>query len=242
MVPVNFVSHKTIGIAPAFIFFSFVLVGCNKKNECDGTTLPQTGTCTPVALSGHLTQNGDTLTYRTSGGGIVVIEPFFMKIHHDNYSEFKYEFWGGDSVNGQPEFSFRHENLNGKHIKDRLGKNRTIVFPDGAKVTVAAIDTFRQVLSITIYDGAECHRINFTCHKVEYSSTNLCISQGLDNAEADGEASSFEITSTGLLFFNSYTEDTPGNKVENRYNLGELTLGLPNNVRDWFDDPRLGHT
>lgn len=163
-------------------------------------------------------------------------------ITHDNYPGFKLEFWGGLTVGGETRTSANHENLNGKHIKDRLALRRTIIFPDGAKITFVAADTAAQLLSISIYDGTEYHRINPTCHALEFSVSDVCNVQNLDNAEADGETGTFEFTSTGLILYNSYTEDTPGNKINNRVNLGELETASPSLVRDYFDDPRLGHT
>jgi len=33
-----------------------------------------------------------------------------------------------------------------------------------------------------------------------------------------------------------------GTKVNNRVMLGEIKRSLPNNVNDFYDDPRFGHT
>lgn len=216
-----------------------------EQDPCAGTQLPVLGTCVAKPLHGSLTYDDITgvHTYRTKGGGVVIWDSVSVQIRHEDYPNFKYELWGGVTVNGVVQFTYNRENLNGKHIKNKIGSNRTIIFPDGAKITLAAPSDTLPVLTLSIYDNADSYRFNLTCNRtLEHSLANACISQALDRAEADGEAGSFEIYPTGLMFFNLYTEDTPGNRVENRYNLGELVRDNPNNVRDHFDDPRLGHT
>jgi hypothetical protein len=242
----NFIRKHT-----AKLFICLLLTGVACKNEepeqepCPGTTLPVLGTCVAKAPNGSLTYNDTTgaYTYKTKGGGMVIWDSISVQIRHEDYPSFKYELWGGLVVNGEPRFSYIFENLNGKHIKNKIGSNRTIVFPDGAKVTLAALSDTLPVLTLSIYEGADSYRFNLTCNRtLEHSLANECVTEALDKAEADGEAGSFEIYPTGLMFFNLYTEDTPGNRVENRYNLGELVRDNPNNVRDYFDDPRLAHT
>ena len=98
-------------------------------------------------------------------------------------------------------------------------------------------------LSLSIYDGSQVHHINLTCGVLEYSNASSAdLARRMDEAEADGEAGGFEITDTGLIFFNLYTEDEPGRKVENRYDLGELDRNAPDQVKDHYEDPRLGNT
>lgn len=230
------------------LLFSFAACKEETQDPCEGTQLPVLGTCVAVAPHGNLSYNDTTgvYTYKTKGGGTIIYDDSLsIQIRHDDYPNFKYEVWGGYTENGESHLSYIHENLNGKHIKNKIGSNRTIVFPDGAKITWAAQSDSLRVLTISIYEGADSYRFNTdtACNRIlEHSLADECITQALDNAEADGEASSFEITSTGLLFFNLYTEDTPGNKVENRYNLGEIFINNPNQVNDFYDDPRLGHT
>ncbi|MCR6722077.1 MAG: hypothetical protein NVV59_17720 [Chitinophagaceae bacterium] len=135
-----------------------------------------------------------------------------------------------------------NENLNGKHIKNRIGKNRTIFFPDGTKITCVSTGPEQSVTAVSIYDGAKVHHLNITCDKVEYSTANGAMAKRLEEMQPDGETSTYELNPTGLLFYNIYTEDTPGNKVYQRLNLGQLHLGAPNQVSDLYDDPRLPHT
>lgn len=226
------------------------LVGCT-LNSCkkDGKSAPEPtpavpDACPSVEAQGNLTisESEGKYTYTTSGGGIIEMDLVSIRIMHNDYPGFKIELWGGLEVDGVPKLSANHENLNGKHIKDRLGARRTIIFPDGAKITMVAEGLYLQLLSVSIYDGAESHRINPVCGKLIHSSLDISVAEQMDNAEEDGEAGGFEFTSTGLLFFNQYQEDAAGVKVENRYNLGEIFRDLPNAVQDHYDDPRLGHT
>lgn len=180
-------------------------------------------------------------TYASSGGGYLVFRVNgVISVRHRDYVNFEIQLWGGDEYH-----TYNHENLNGKHIKDWLGDRRTIVFPDGAKVTmvVAGTGTSRKVVSMTIYEGTQVHRLNPSTGELE-SSRELTAAEvaALDNAEADGETSTFAITETGLIYYNLYFENVAGQKVESRYDLGSLTLGNDNQVNDFFDDPRIGHT
>lgn len=226
---------------------AILFAACKKSSdECDN--LPAFGTCNAVTAKGNLSQTTSTgsFVYRTSGGGTITItEQNNIVITHDSYPGFKLEYWGDVGIAGHPLNSANHESLNGKHIKDRVGTRRTIIFPDGAKITTVATGEAGAPISISIYEGAQVHHINANCNymnTLEYSAVSACVAKQLDDAEADGETGTFEFTATGLLYVNTYTEDTPGNKVMNRVSLGELERGNPTLVRDYYDDPRLPHT
>jgi len=205
------------------------------------------GTCQPVAQAGcfSTTTIDGIFTYATSGGGEISIDlkkPGYhtIQIRHKAYPGFSLRLWGhralGDRV-------FQMEHLNDRHIKNRLGSRRTIIFPDGAKMTLVTSGEEAPALSLSIYDGSQVHHINLTCGVLEYSNASSAdLARRMDEAEADGEAGGFEITDTGLIFFNLYTEDEPGRKVENRYDLGELDRNAPDQVKDHYEDPRLGNT
>lgn len=210
----------------------------------DEDDMPVLNTCNAIAAVGGLSYDASTgfYSYKTSGGGNIVLEPRQFKIRHDSYPNFILEFWGDTTVNGKKTTSANHENLNGKHLKDRVGSRRTIVFPDGAKITWVTDGEKGPVLSVSIYDGAQAHHINITCGKLEYSGINQVIAKKLEEMQADGETSSFEISSTGVKYFNIYTEDSPGVKANKRVELGELFKALPTNVTDYYDDPRLAST
>jgi hypothetical protein len=233
-----------------FAFLSLVFLAfsaCKKsKNECG--ELPAFGICNKVAAAGNLSQTtaAGSFVYKTNGGGTITItEQNSIVITHDNYPGFKLEYWGDAGVAGHPLNSANHENLNGKHIKDRVGSRRTIIFPDGTKITTVAAGEVGAPISISIYEGAQAHHINANCNYlnvVEYSAVKDCMTKQLDDAEADGETATFEFVPTGLLYVNIYTEVTPGNKVMNRVPLGEIERNNPTLVRDYYDDLRLGHT
>lgn len=218
--------------AGSLLLALFAIVSCKKNTEEEK---PVFGTCKSVAAKGHLTYSSATNTYKytTSGGGHIEIKPeLTIIISHDDYPGFSIELWGSIAA-GAPG-SYNHENLNGKHIKDRLGVRRTIIFPDGARITFYTDGFQGPVLSVTIYDGEEVHHINPACNTIEYSTAHSAYANELEEAEPDGEAGTFEITATGLLFVNLYTEDTAGAKVMNRVLLAELSRANPSQVIDYF--------
>lgn len=231
--------HLFFLLVPAF----FLLFSCKKESVKKNLDLESCAAQTPT---GHLSYNSATgiYTYNTHGGGTITINlKNNILVNHSGYPGFKFEMWElvvpspGDTL-----FGGAHENINGKHIKDRLGLNRTILFPDGSKLTMRAVNSDKHMASISIIDGDEAHHINGTCSTLNLSVVDPDIAQELDEAVADGETSTFEISATGLLFVTIYQEDTHGNKVANRYVLGELEKANPNLVRDFYDDPRYQHT
>ncbi len=207
-----------------------------RKNEC-GLVVDPKGKLNFDAAEG-------VYNYRTSGGGQILIKlNAHIKIMHESYPGFKMEFWGLVSQSGPTGIlSGNHENLNGKHIKDRHGSRRTIIFPDGAKMTIVTAGEYEQILSVSIYEAGEAHRIAGPCNTVLLSTTDAAEAKKLDDAEADGEAGSIELTPTGLIWWNDYTEPTPGNRTEQKVKLGEILRSRPDLVNDYYDDPRLGHT
>ncbi|HRQ51216.1 MAG TPA: hypothetical protein PLR74_11805 [Agriterribacter sp.] len=198
------------------------------------------------AKAGLVSPGNGWYEYQSGGGVTIKIQQHvdfeglritLTDVSYPNHIE--YEIWG---ISESGEHSAMHENLNGKHIKDRIGDNRTVFFPDGTKITCVAAGPNKSVTAISIYDGANAHHLNITCNTIEYSASNAAVAKRLDELQPDGETSTYELTDTGLMFYNIYTEDMPGNKVEQRVNLGALFNDNPNNVRDFYDDPRLDHT
>ncbi len=235
-------------------FFFILMVSCHllvlssacKKNKGEEDGMPVLGTCKPVDLRGGLTLQGEGIyVYESAGGATIEIvrnapASLMVTIGYKAYPNFAYQFWGEGNAEG--EYIANHENLNGKHIKDRIDKGRTVIFPDGTKMTMVCQGWLAPVTAISIYEGGYAHHLNTICDKVEYSASGPDIAKKLDDQQADGETSTFEITTTGLDFYNIYTENTPGNKVEQRVELGELNKDNPYQVNDWYDDPRIGHT
>jgi hypothetical protein len=226
---------------------SFLLFCSCKKNNTE-EALPVLGTCQSVAPTAELKLiDAQTYQYESAGGAVIQIKRFSREnmqiiLTYKAYPNFKYEFWGGAEPGMLSPAS--HENLNGKHIKDKLGVNRTVIFPDGTKMTYVATAAWYMggITAISIYDGAMVHHLNIECFKLEYSSVNENIAKRLDDMQADGETSTFDITETGLLFYNIYNEEKPGNKQEERVELGRLNKNIPHQVNDLYDDPRIGHT
>lgn len=226
------------------------LNACKKDNDNVKVEepMPKLGTCQPVATSNGLIDNGDGSYEYKSQAGVTI------KIHRDpskggltitctsvNFSHpFTYQMWGDGSTND--EFPATHENLNGKHLKDRIGKNRTIIYPEGVKITCEAIDSIRSMTAISIYEGSNAHHFNVKCGVIEYSASNGNVAKYFDEMQPDGETTTYEIIGDELMFYNIYTENEVGKKIENRVNLGSLIRGKTTQVNDLFDDPRLGHT
>lgn len=226
-----------------FVPVFFLLFSCKKESVEKTLDLES---CNAQTAQGHLSFNAatDIYTYNTRGGGVITINlKSGIKITHSGYPGLVIDFWGElTPTPGSTLIGGNHESLNGKHVKDRLGLNRTLLFPDGTKLTMRAEGTIYDLVSVSILDIDEAHHFNVTCQTLNLSMVDTEIAQQLDEMVADGETSTFEITSTGLLFVTVYQEDTHGNKVANRYVLGELEKANPNLVRDFYDDPRLGHT
>jgi len=223
-------------------FSSVLLIGlvigsCKKTADTlDPEELPQFGNCTPVQPSGDMLSAAikGPFVFGTAGGDSILIDlkkAIILKLR--DYPGFSLELWGTTEP-GKP-ISGNHENLNGKHVKTRPGTVRTIIFPDGVKITMTTQDKIGPLVSITIYDGGQSHHINADCGVLEYSATDAAITHGLDANEADGETAKLELTNTGLLYVNIYTEDTPGKKTENRVKIGEIYRNEPNRVDDYYN-------
>lgn len=238
---------KYFQLASAFITSSCILfgmIGCKKDETVE--VLTDTPASMEVVPVGHMTQDpsSQSFIFRTNGGGTILIqlnESQLIRVTNDDFEEFRIEFWGS-IISDEAIMYGHHENLNGKHIKDRLTNRRTIVFPDGAKMTMISDGVEGPLISVSIYDLNESHRIDVARKRLAHSSEDQDIADNLDSQEADGETGGFEITETGLNFFNSSIEETIGVVEIDYYLLGGLLLGFPNLVNDYFDDPRLGHT
>lgn len=237
-------NSRQFTLIPGCLFSLILFFSYCSKDKREEPELPIFGTCQGVAPQGRLTKMAaaESYNFKTNSGINITfgLNSSFV-ITHDNYPGFKLELWGLSSITNR--LCGNHENLNGKHVKDRLGSRRTVVFPDGAKITLLAEGDYASPLvSISLYDGNESHYFNMSCKTLEYSSNNAEITQLLDEAEADGETATIEFSSSGALFVNIYNEAAPGTRVTNRVPLGEIFWAQPNRVDDYFDDTRLGHT
>lgn len=238
-------TSKTIG----FAFISFlVLIACKKEKTETELSFPKLDTCEAAVAQSGLNITGDSLYIYTSSGGAVIqilrtsMEILEINLKYIPFENFKYTFWGDGNTGTLSPAS--HENLNGKHVKDRFGVNRSVIFPDGTKMTYVSTGAWNYggITAITLYDGDKVHHFNMTCNELEYSGSHPSFSKYLDENQADGETSSFEITGHQLVFFNIYDEDKIGEKIYKRVNIGIVYKDEINRVDDLFDDERLPHT
>lgn len=213
---------------------------CTKKKD---ETQSPLNSCIAVVPQGKLTKGASpaVFTYKTADGWVITIDfDNSIILQHETIRHYNLELWGMVMAG---ELSGNHENLLGKHIKDRLTNKRSIILPGGTKITLHVQDTYYfRLTAVSIYDGKDAHHINATCNTLVYSATDAAMTQKLDNEQADGETAALELSDSGLIFVNIYNETTPGNKVMERVLLGELFRDTPNRVNDHFDDPRLSHT
>jgi hypothetical protein len=144
-----------------------------------------------------------------------------------------------------------HENLNGKHIKDWGGfpgwdeTRRTIELGDGTRLTLEAAGAGGIVLRTSIYDGDRNVQIDNCRNRIYHASVDPEDTATREQLQYDGETASFvtEATSGIATYRNLGNEDAGFGFVATPQLLGESGgFANPNNVRDWFDDPRLGHT
>ncbi len=229
-----------------FIFLKTVAIllvlmsACKTDDDTIDEELPLFGTCEAVSPQGNISFSNLTegiFTYETSGGGKIELDPAkFINITHKDYSGFNIQLWGTTQVNSQIKNSGNHENLNGKHVKDRIGSVRTLIFPDGAKITMISDGKTGAMLSVSIYDGNQFQHFNPLCNTLEYSSNNSAFAKQFDDTEADGETGIIEFTETGLLYVNIYIEEIAGEKVEERVPIGEIYRDQPNTVNDYWDN------
>lgn len=236
-----FEKKKWTGIVGGVVLATSI-ISCEKNEIVKEDYLDQNvvlGLCnTSKLLSQIKFVDAENISFNSNGGAEARISKseggFSLIIGDKSYPNFNYQIWG-DGL-------FVHENLNGKHIKDKLyNGNRTFLFKDGTKLTIV-YDESGEAKSVSIYDGDHFYHINLSCFKIEYSGKNLEAVKKFDQEQLDGETSTYEITETGLLFFNVYNEKTKGELEEDKLDLGQLVLDNPNQVNDLYDDPRLDHT
>jgi len=185
------------------------------------------------------TGGGAPIEVVTSGGYTIRID-LHQIIATDAIAMNKVEHWGDP-----------HENLNGKHIKDWGGEpewhgsRRSLILGDGTKITMASLGAQGVVLETSIYDGNQNFQIDNCSNTIMHHGVDQDDTEQREQAQFDGETSIFE-TDTMLgtaVYTNIYNEDEEFDTVEFDWPLG-VTGGYanPNQVTDFYDDPRLGHT
>ncbi|WP_440223844.1 hypothetical protein ACQQ2N_01200 [Dokdonella sp. MW10] len=191
---------------------------------------------------GHLqpgSGGGASTTYTTSGGYRIVIDRHTISIT-DPIARNTVEHWGDP-----------HENLNGKHIKDWGGapgwdgSQRTILLDDGTKVTMTAAGAQGVTLYTSIYDGTTELQLDNTANRILLHATNATSGSCRERLQHDGETAIFHTDrATGVATYsNRYNEDPSFHRTTFDTPLGSTGgFANPNQVNDYFDDPRLGHT
>lgn len=175
----------------------------------------------------------------TSGGYRIVVNMHAVTII-DPIGLNKVEHWGDP-----------HENLNGKHLKDWAGHpawdgtRRTIELGDGSRITLEASGEQGVVLLTSLYDGARNVQVDNCRNRIAHTSDDPVDTATREQQQYDGEIASFttDAASGVATYRNLGNEGADFEYVATPQLLG-TTGGFanPNNVRDFFDDPRLGHT
>lgn len=205
-------------------------------------------TCVADAVPrGGLTRAADTsLVYTTRSGlwRVTVNLDRVMVVRLSATISQRWEAWG----------NLPHETLNGKHIKDFDATFRTLLLPDGSKITMEKDATTDLVKTTSIYDAGQSHEIGNVGNVVRHSCVNVAVATQRDAAQIDGE--------TGVLWNLRAAASTVGfSLLENIYveqagtggsftrNYMPLLLGEtgdpvtnPTQVNDFYDDPRLNAT
>lgn len=172
---------------------------------------------------------GKPISYTTSGGYQVTVNKHDISIKDPNGNEVKHH--------GDP-----HENLNGKHLKDWEGKQRTVVLGDGTKITMTADGPHGVTQQTSIYDRNQNVQIANAKNEIEHASRNIFDTMRREQTQHDGEASVFTYNRQGdAMYYNVYNQAENGMVTRNFDWLG-MVDGSSKKVTDMYDDKRLGHT
>jgi hypothetical protein len=182
---------------------------------------------------------GAPVEYVTRGGYAIRIDLHTITVR-DPQGMNRIEHWGDP-----------HENLNGKHIKDWGGApgwettQRTVLLGDGAKVTMTSTGAQGLVVATSIYDHDQNVQVSNIGNVIEHHGLDAADTLAREQAQHDGETSVFvtDARTAQAGYTTIYNEDADFERVGFDVPLG-TTGGCdnPNQVRDFFDDPRLGHT
>jgi hypothetical protein len=153
----------------------------------------------PGRRDGKLSQEkeGKPIEYTTSGG---------YKVRVNKHDIIVTDPSGKNTVkhHGDP-----HEEVNGKHVKDWEGKQRTVVLGDGTKITMNADGPKGVTLGTSIYDGRQNIQIQNTENKITHHSFNSLDTLMRELRQHDGETASFRTNRNGTgNYSNIYNEDS----------------------------------
>lgn len=200
------------------------------QNPCQGAFGPQQQMGCQRG-GGQLQQEGEgkPISYTTRGGYQVTVNKHDISIKDPNGNEVKHH--------GDP-----HENLNGKHLKDWEGKQRSVVLADGTKITMTADGPQGVTQQTSIYDGKQNVQISNAQNKIEHASRNGFDTMAREMSQYDGETARFTYNQQGdAMYYNIYNQDANGAVTRNFDMLGKVN-GMNGQVSDFYDDPRIGNT
>lgn len=148
--------------------------------------------------NGQLIQEGGEgkpIGYTTRGGWNVSIDGHKI-VMTDPSGQHKIEH------SGDP-----HEYLNGKHVKDWQGKDRTVILPDGTKITMNADSPQGLVKGLSIYDGDRNIQVDNLANKITSQSNNGYETRAKEAWQADGETAMVSYGRDGINYSNLYNQD-----------------------------------
>ena len=212
--------------------------GCMPGNQCFPPQCGSTGN-----PGGHLCQEGPgkPINYTTSGGWKVQVNGDKVIIT-DPSGKQKVE------NSGDP-----HEYVNGKHVKDWEGKQRSIVLPDGTKITMGADSPNGVVTNTSIYDGDQNIQIQNKDNDITSRSFNPYDTRMREAYQYDGETARISYNRDGgINYTNMYTQDQNFGMRSNYKDIASTSdpkwwqrpfmpfWGIgQQSVKDRYDDPRL---
>ncbi len=173
-------------------------------------------------------KKGKPISYTTSGGYKVTVNKHEIQIT-DPSGKNTVKHWGDP-----------HENLNGKHIKDWDGKQRSIILGDGTKLTMSATGPHGVTTNTSIYDGNQSISIDNNKNEITQHSFDPRVAARLERGQYDGETAVFRTNWNGeARYFNIYNQDENFGMTRLYQRLASTSGGK---VNDLFDDPRLSKT
>lgn len=235
-------------LPPVLLSFAFLLTSCGgKTDDLIAEAESACSTATSAVLVGGLSQPvaGGTLTYITANNWSIRLQRDGVFITNPAGTG-RLEFWGATNSNA---LNPTHENLNGKHIKDRFDLRRSMTLPGGALITMTSGGTEEMLQTVSIYEDAQSHTVQYATLTAVHSCLNASTAAAREAAEADGETGRLSINAGGgVLFENIYTQGVSASGVPLDKAAGVVKLGEtagpsnPTQVNDFFDDPRLAAT
>lgn len=173
-------------------------------------------------------KKGKPISYTTSGGYKVKVNKHNIEIT-DPSGKNTVKHWGDP-----------HENLNGKHIKDWEGKQRSIILGDGTKLTMSATGPHGVTTNTSIYDGNQSISIDNNKNEITQHSFNPHVARRLEAGQYDGETAVFRTGWNGeARYYNIYKQDENFGITRLFQRLASTSGGK---VNDLYDDPRLSRT